>query len=83
MRKVDIRARVRELDQQLAKRAATEAAQRPERARLIEACRVAGDHDFERQALFGGLPFQAATCMYCGVSRTAGDEQVRRNLVLG
>jgi hypothetical protein len=83
MRKVDIRARVRELDQQLAKRAATEAAQRPERARLVEACRLTGDHDFERQPAFGGHPFQAATCLYCGVSCSAKRELVRRNLVCG
>lgn len=80
MRKTEIRDSTEELDRQLRAGRATRASQREERARLVEACRSAGDHVFG--ATFTGAGVVQA-CEFCGLLENAGQQQLARNLQVG
>jgi hypothetical protein len=81
MRKVDIRARIHELDRRLQSHRDAPIDQRDERARLIHACRDASDHVFVRMWL-GDLGV-GTLCEFCGVQERATSEQISRGLVIG
>ena len=74
--KVAIRARVRELDEQLHRHKATLVQQQDERQQLVQDCAQHGGHDFEGP--FGG---SVDFCMFCGLVKNASREQIARNLV--
>lgn len=79
MKKIDIRDRVHEMERQLAGRKVTLRAQQDERERLIEACRVNGDHVFE-YVVMGNDVVQA--CEFCHLLGASPD-RLRRNLTVG
>lgn len=82
MRKIDIRERVYALDRRLQAKRDTPAQQADERARLIEACRVAGDH-VPATVWLGTDLGVAEICEFCGRQEKATNQQVARNLSIG
>lgn len=80
MRKIDIRDRIHEMERQLVSRKATLSGQADERERLIEACRVAGDHVLEYVVI--GNDFVQA-CEFCHLLGGASPERLSRNLTVG
>jgi hypothetical protein len=82
MRKVDIQARVHELDRRLHTRRDMPSDQAAERSRLIEACRAGGDH-VPARVLLGALTGVAEVCEFCGHQQRATREQISRGLVIG
>lgn len=85
MRKVDIRARVQELDQQLQRRKATLVQQQDERRQLIQQCATAGDHVYSKPIVFmaGSWEEGPDTCEFCGHTSGISQGQLARNLVAG
>lgn len=84
MRKVDIRARVEQLDQRLARRKDTPGQQDAERLRLISECQAAGDHVFMDTLVFvqpGNVPQIVPVCEFCRLRPAGSQEEIRRNLV--